>query len=291
MKTILYATDYSKNSVAALKYAHRMAEDLESRLVITHAFHDSSVKAKEKLGGRIPNSEEKAFVSEQTKLEQFCTEHIGFKWKSPHIILQPVANSSVLKGIISVANEWHPQLIVVGLKGESKLKDLILGSTTKHLMAKAPSPILAIPIDANYVPFKTIVYASDFEEEDIYALRKLAEMAQLIDAKIKIVHVSNDKEPFSRTHMEWFKEAVREKITYDRIDYEVLVSETILEALKTYLDRVEADLIVMLERDKKGFLKRFFHHDLVKEMDSYGKVPVMSFRGSHHQLFYFKGAL
>lgn len=291
MKTILYATDYSKNSAPALKYAQRMAEDLKTRLVIAHVFDYPTVLGTEGLTGPFPNLEETAFESHRSQLEDFCTEHIGFKWKSPNVELRAVENPSVVKGIISVADEWHAQMIVTGMKGESIFKELLMGSVPKHLLAKAPCPVLAIPADAVYAPFQTIVYASDFEEEDVYALQKLAEMAERFDADIKILHITTHKEIYGDAHMDWFKDLVRQKIMYNRVSYDQVVSETVFDSLKSYLDEVGADLIVMLEREKKGFLKKMFHRDLVKKMESYGKVPLLSFRGSHHQLFYFKEAL
>ena len=38
MKTILYATDYSENSVAALRMAQLLAKKLGSKLIVMHVF-------------------------------------------------------------------------------------------------------------------------------------------------------------------------------------------------------------------------------------------------------------
>jgi len=70
-----------------------------------------------------------------------------------------------------------------------------------------------------------------------------------------------------------------------------LVSENIFDALRIYLGEVGADLVVLLERKKKGVFNKWFHQDLVKKMESYGNIPLLSFRGSNHQIFYFKKAL
>tara|TARA_R110001606_G_scaffold349916_4_gene499917 strand:+ start:270 stop:1145 length:876 start_codon:yes stop_codon:yes gene_type:complete len=291
MKTILYTTDYSENSVAALQYAQRMSEDMEVHLVIAHIFDYPTVLGLEGLYEPFPYIEETIYDSNLSKLEGFCTDNIGFKWKSAKVHLQVIENPSLIKGILTLIEQWHPQLLVMGMKGESAMKELLMGSTTKHLMDKAPCPVMAIPADAVYEPFKTIVYASDFEEEDIYALRKLAEMAERCDADINIIHISTKKEIFGVEHINWFKDLVSEKVPYDRIEYELIFSENVFDSLKTYLDKVAPNLIVLLEREQKGFLKKLLHGDLVKKMETYGKVPVLSFRGSHHQLFYFKEAL
>ncbi|MCP4978567.1 MAG: universal stress protein [Maribacter sp.] len=291
MKTILYATDYSDNSVAALKYAHKMREQMETRLVIVHVFEYPTVLGMEGLDEPFPHLEKDAYKLHRTKLEKFCTEHMGNAWEVPNIQLETVEDKSVLNGIIATADEWHAYLIVVGVKGESGLREVIMGSTTKHLIEKAPCPILAIPSDANYMPIKTIVYGTDFENEDIYAIRKLAEMAKQFDAEIKVIHITTVKDLARANQMEGFKNLLQQKVEYERIEFVHLVSENIFDSLRNYLRDVDADLVVLLERKKKGIFKKLFHRDLVKKMETYGNIPLLSFRGSNHQIFYFKKAL
>lgn len=291
MKTILYATDYSENSVAALHYAHKMSIQLETRLVIAHVFEFPTILGVEGLDKPFPHLEKDAFKHHRSKLEKFCSEHIGSVWKMPNIQLEAVKNKSVLRGIIATADEWHAYLIVVGVKGESGLREIIMGSTTKQLIEKAPCPIMAIPTAASYNPIKTIVYGTDFENEDIYAIRKLAELAEQFEADIKVVHITTKKDLSKANQMEEFKTMLLQKIAYDRMEFVHLVSENIFDALRKYLVEVKADLVVLLERTKRGVFKKWFHRDLVKKMESYGNIPLLSFRGSNHQIFYFKKAL
>jgi len=291
MKTILYTTDYSENSVAALKYARKMSEQMGTRLVVTHVFDYPTVLGSEMLSEPFPQLEKDAFKTHRIKLEQFCEEHLGSKWKTPNIQLEAVENKSVIKGIISVADEWHAYLIVIGMKGGSAIREIIMGSTTKHLIEKAPCPILSIPSDASHVSIKTIVYATDFEEEDVYAICKLAEMAEQLDAVIKVIHISTKNEYSGDMQMKWFKKTLREKVTYEHIDFDILFTDDIFDTLRIYLGDINADLMVMLEREHKSIIKKWFHRDLVKKMESYGRVPLLSFRESNHQLFYYKQAL
>lgn len=291
MKTILYATDYSKNSIAALKYAHKMSEQLGTRLVIAHVFDYPTVLGMEGLDKPFPHLEKDAFKLHRSKLEKFCTAHMGNTWVAPNIQLEAVKNKAVLNGIIAAAEEWHAYLIVVGVKGESGLRESIMGSTTKHLIEKAPCPILAIPTSASYKSIKTIVYGTDFENEDIYAIRKLVEMAKQFNAEVKVVHITTKKELDKANQVEGFKNMLQQKVEYERMEFVHLISENIFDSLRIYLEEVGADLVVLLEREKKGIFKKWFHRDLVKKMESHGNIPLLSFRGSNHQIFYFKKAL
>lgn len=287
MKTLLYATDYSDNSIAALQYAYALSQKLDMRLVITHIFEFPSILGAEALDNPLPHIQEVAFKTNRTKLEDLCKEHLDGDWDTPNLRLEAAENSSVLKGIISKAEEWHAQMILVGMKGETGLGEIIMGSTTKRLIEKAPCPVLAIPADMDNLELKTIVYATDFEEEDIHAIQKLSDIAKTLDAKIKVVHISTKHEYAGDLLMDWFKEMLESKVDYDKIEFELLFSQDIFETLRVYLGVTNADLVVMLEREKKGFLKKWFHKDLVKKMESYGKVTLMSFNEHNLKTLYF----
>ncbi len=287
MKTLLYATDYSENSIPALKYAYALSEKLGMRLVITHIFEFPSILGAEALDNPLPHIQEVAYKTNRTKLEELCKEHLDGDWDSPNLRLEASENNSVLKGILAKAEEWHSQMILVGMKGETGLREMIMGSTTKKLIEKAPCPVLAIPSDMDNTQIKTIVYATDFEEEDILAIQKLTEIAKPLDAQIKVVHISTKHEYAGNLLMDWFKELLESKVDYHKIEFELLFSEDIFDSLRDYLGVTNADLVVMLEREKKGFLKKWFHKDLVKKMESYGKVTLMSFNEHNLKTLYF----
>ncbi len=290
MKTILYATDYSENSVAALKYAYALCRRLKTRLVLTHVYDVPTVLGTQ-LTEPFPSLSEDARQHEREKLQGFFKKHLGKVSDKMKLHFEPVEHMSVIRGIISKATEWHAYLIFVGMKGEGRLQEIIMGSTTKALIEKAPCPVLAIPENTKYMPLRTVVYATDFEEEDVYAIRKLTEMVDVFQAEIKVIHIITEKEYEGETQMEWFKEMLQNKVNYKKIEFKLLFSDDIFEALRMYLEDVGAELMVMLEREKRGLLKKWFHRDLVKRMESYGKVPLMSFREGNHQLFYFSAAL
>ena len=286
MKALLYATDYSKSSVSALQSAYSLSRDLGTRLVITHVFNYPKVLGMEGLDVR-PLLEINPFKLHRSELEKFCNECLGSKWESPNILLEPVQHNSVPNGIISKAEEYRAQLILVGTKGKSGIEEMILGSTTKKLIEKAPCPVVAIPMDMKPRTIHTIVYATDFEEEDIHAIQKLLEITQPLKAKIKVVHISTKQEYAGDLLMEWFKEMLHSKVDYQDLAFELLFSEDVFSTLQGYLGEVNADVVAMLERERKGFSNKWFHNDLVKRMEEYGQVILISFNEHNHQTLYF----
>lgn len=286
MKAILYATDFSDNAVAALKYAHQLSVSLNYRLVVCHIFKIPIIGDSVVLDD-IPKLQKKAKKATRVKLQEFCSEHLGKDWRTKNLQIEPVENSTILNGILDTANNWHAEMIIVGMKGESKLIDLLFGSTTNALIQKAPCPVLAIPADTSYMPIKRVVYATDFEEEDIHAIQKLIEFAEPLEAEIKIVHVSTRDEYAGDMQMEWFRDMLESQFLYSKIEFKLIFSDDIFDSLRIYLGDVGADLVVMLERKKEGFLRKLIHRDKVKKMESYGRVPLLSFNEHYLQTFYY----
>ena len=282
MKTILFATDYSQNSVAALKYAHKMSTQLGSHLIVTHVFDYPTVLGT-KVEEPFPHLEEDAFKEHHTKLQEFCVTHLGVGLDEVNIQLEAIEHKSVINGIIDKTKDSNASLLVVGMKGGSTLREFLMGNTTKQLINKAPCPVLSIPADTSFNKIGTIVYATYFEEEDIRIIKNLIEIAKPFNAEIKTVHVSSEKEYAGKQRKEWFVEKLKNEINYPRVNFEVLFSEDTFETLRIYLGDVGADIVAMVERQQRSLLKNIFHHDLVKKMESYGKIPLIAFHESNYQ--------
>ena len=276
MKTILYATDYSKNAETAIKYAHVLSSKMGATLLVIHIYNLPLILGLE-LEAFYDELDKTTFKKNQTKLINFCKKHLDKNLNLLNVKTYAFEDLSVVHGIISKASQHKASMIIIGMKKESALKELFMGDTSMDIIEKAPCPVLAIPIDADSQKLKTIVYATDFEEEDIGAIHQVSQIARKFKSTIKVVHISTAKESDGKVQMEWFKEMVGQKVTYKKIEYEVLSSNEVFIALKAYLETADANLVAMLERKKSGFLRNLFHRDLVKEMESFGKIPLLSF--------------
>ena len=286
MYTILYATDYSKASVAALHGAQMLAQTLKMRLVITHIY-DVPTALGTPLDSPFPDLRTDTLAKERKKLEAFYEKHRLDTFKPEEVITDPNENMSVLSGILSRANEWHARMIIVGMKGEHPLKEIILGSTTKKLINKSPCPVFATPQDHTFSQISQLVYATDFEVEDLHALEKVVALAKAFDADLRVVHMTSNREFYGPDQMAWFKAMLKERVNYHRLYFELIESDNVADRLKTYAESLGADLICMLERSGKGLVKKWFHRDLVKQVASNNNIPLLSFNEQNLQTYFF----
>ncbi len=58
--------------------------------------------------------------------------------------------------------------------------------------------------------------------------------------------------------------------------FDIIFNDIVYEGLRTYIDTTSADMIALLEREDNGFLKKLFHKDLIKKMESKIAIPMLS---------------
>lgn len=276
VKTILYATDYSENSIAALKSAHLLAQKFNAKLIVMHVF-DIPTSLASPVSVSYMNKVKRLLIENRTKLKSFCSEHLGGGWEAANINIVLNEDDSVWNGILDKAIKFDADIIVVGTKGASQVKEFLLGSTTKALIRKAPCTVLAVPETAKTVHFKKMVYATDFEQADIFALQRVIKIANKFDAHVRVVHITRQNEYSGEEQMEWFKEMLNEKVEYKKLDFDLIFSDTIFEELVRYLEDSEADLLTMLERKNNTFYQKYLQRDMVKKMVNHSEVPLLSF--------------
>ena len=182
MKTILAPVDFSQASINALSFAAELSKRASASLFVINVLQkeDSEEESKGKLKS-VESDLKKSFGSD-------------LKLESSLVHGDLVA---ALKKVIAVQ---HPDLIVMGTKGASGLKRILIGSNTVQVLANTKIPVLVIPEVARFENFlntgkNTIVLATDLDMlENERALDILKEIGLLItEPTIKVVSVRPKK--------------------------------------------------------------------------------------------------
>jgi len=275
MKTILYATDRSKYAVQALKYAYHLSNQLNAALLVLYVHELEPLRISV---SRPAAQVEYHIIKEQTEiLSAYCSEHLGIPVDNKKLQTEVVHNDSVSSAILEKTKDALPEMIIIGRKDKHTDRGFIVGNIGKSLQEKVPCPLLIIPNNLTDKSIKTILYATDFEEADILALKKLVPMAKLLGAKIHIVHISTEKEYAGKEQMEWFKDMLRKEVDDTSIEFALIFSDKIQDQLKIHAKTIGANLLVLLEREEKGFFQKIFHVSLVAKMEEHISIPLLSY--------------
>ena len=275
MKTILYATDCTRNATPALRYASKLSEKLKAKLVVLSVYDLPPVLVSTI---RSPRHMSKMAADEHMMvLHNYCSRYLKDRM-STDVALDVVESPSISDGILTRCKALQPDLLILGMKDEHTLRGYFSGNIANAILAECPCPVIIAPNQFRYRKLKTLVYATDFEERDIAAIKKLVELAAPYEAEILVVHIPTKEEYAGMQQMEWFKELLDQQVDYDKIRFQMIFADSIQEGLGLYVQEVRADLLAMLQRDSnRTFFGKLLHKDQVKIMETRSKIPIMSF--------------
>lgn len=276
MKKIIYTTDFSENSVAALKYSYNLGKLLKADVIVLHIFHPDDLMTARTA------AEKKEIVAHHTsRLQKFCSLNLQENFENLDLSLAVVKGENVTREILKFVRDMDVLILVMGACGGGTIREFILGSTTKDLISASPHPVMVVPKNFDFNQLHKILYATDLEEEDIYNLCELVRLFDTLQVEITVVHVTSNNTTEANDLMEWFQELLYEKTSYPNIHFQILYSEDIIKALTTFYCDEEADLVVMMEHKSKFAIHSVIHRDLVKRMQSCTRVPLLSLKESH----------
>ena len=275
MKTILFATDCTSNAASILKYAYRFSSIMKADLHILHVYNFppiglSTIQPIESLKKRIHDEQIEV-------LKKYYTKHLKNEFCHKTIITHVVENSSVSESILRLSNILNPDLIMVGTKSEQNLRGLFAGNIANELLDNIDIPLLIVPKDVSIEKFSTIIYATDFEQEDFVAIQKLVEVAKSLEAFIEIIHVYKLDQTVAKNNMEMFSRSLSKKISYPEITFRTIASTKIKSGLLSVLNGEKASMLAMLERNQSWSFTSLFHKDLVKDMEATINIPILAF--------------
>ncbi len=138
-KRVMWATDGSESADKTLEHVKALASELGSELLVVY---DEEFTMPGKGGGSVPRHADEEVVQEKInrQVEELSKDGLSVRLK---ITKSKVGNAA--HEIAEVAKKERTELIVVGTRGHTLLRGLLLGSVTQRLLQIAPCPVLSIP--------------------------------------------------------------------------------------------------------------------------------------------------
>jgi universal stress protein A len=140
-KNIIFTTDFSDISVAALPWALDMANMLNASVTCLYVVEEPQIYSSLDMGAvAIPTTNDLVEGAE-TRMQSFVAEHLN---NTPHEATGKVVVGHAATEIVNCANESGAELIVMTTHGYSGVKHVLLGSTTEDVVRHATCPVLSV---------------------------------------------------------------------------------------------------------------------------------------------------
>lgn len=263
MKTILVPVDFSDNSKNAMDYAILLANKLHMKLLLFHAIESSEkYNTPEKVEKELKLWQRAVVTTERT-----LTCEIAFE------------QGDLVDELIELMKERSIDLIVMGTKGTTGLKEVFVGSKTSWVMEKLKIPVIAVPSGCEFSAIKKIVFATDYQDSDVESIRIAAKIARRFHAELTVVHVTDSdlKPEFEEHLMEYFIGEVKKSVTYAKMNFRLLEGKDISKALNNFIDKEKPDLFAIAMQERI-FIGPLFNRGLTKRFAHHIQTPLMSFR-------------
>lgn len=271
IKTILVPTDFSKPSKVAVLYAAWLAQKINAEItllavininVATDAILDWKKMEEDMVDTARQDAEQlireiKEEVKGELKIEYRSIIGFPFEEMVEHIVI----NDSI-------------DLIVMGTKGATGLKKVLIGSNTAAVVDNSSVPVLIIPPNTEFRTIKKIVYATDMASitEEV---KPIAMFASIFNAAIKVLHVlpgNSSKKIDGKTLA-----ADLIKITnYKKISFHVSRNNSIADEVDTFVVDQKADMLVMFTH-KLDFYEKLFGKSVTRQLAFHACVPLLTF--------------
>ena len=275
MKQILVPTDFSQHALVAARYAGNMAQQLGWSIHLTHTYTPfSSSFANEKFNEEILVHEtDKA----RTNMETFRNE---LSQEFPGLEITTSCHTGMLGDVLpAIAGQAKNELIVMGTKGASGLKYVILGSNTFEIIRKSPVPVLAVPETASAFRWETLGLLSNFKPSEISALQSAVAIAGP-PAKLVVLHLREKADRHVESELAPWTRRIEQQAGIGEIacrTERIVNRMDVWEDFSHYVfDMVESEQVdvLVVTQERKGFLTKLFSRSLVKAIAHQLTVPV-----------------
>ena len=156
IQTVLYATDLSKNSAYAFRYAVNTARQHDAKIHLLHVIEPLSPQEEalvlvyieqEEIDRRRKDAKENLRQRIEERLKQFAEREL----KDDPETLNRVVGIHVVEGdpateILNLSDELGCDIVIMGTHGKGAIRHAFLGSVSEKVLRRIRKPVYVIPL-------------------------------------------------------------------------------------------------------------------------------------------------
>jgi len=274
MKTILIPTDFSENSWNALAYTVQLYKNITCHFYVLHVgnLKDSVVQ---NTPFSFHNSDLHKSIKE--KFSELFDRIENMPTNENHHFIAVQEYGNMLTSIRNFVEENKVELIAMGTKGATGLKQVILGSNTGDVITKVPCNLLVIPENVTYSLPEKIAFPTDFNifySHDILAA--ITELVQITKAKFEVVNISHFDSKFNlvqEKNKAYLQDYLKELFPTSHI-FQTLKNKNIKSAIEQFIKYEDIDMLVMVAKNL-NFLQYLLFDTTIEKLSFHTTVPIV----------------
>ena len=274
MKKILMPTDFSTNSVNALKYAVSLFKDEECTFYLLNTFTPVLYDTEYILYSTTQPGLEEIYRENSEKGLKKVKRRITSEVKNPNHQFELISAFNLLiEEIKDQVKEKAIDLVVMGTQGATGAQEVLMGTNTVQAIKKVKCPILAIPSEYAFTTPDNILFPTDYElDYNSKQLQLLKDIISQYNSRLNILHVL-DKEELS-PEKEQNKKNLATQMDSVKHQFYSIEKKTLTEAIYDFQNEHPTDMLVMLN-NKHSFFQNLLFRPVINKIGFHIKVPFL----------------
>jgi nucleotide-binding universal stress UspA family protein len=255
---ILIPIDFTKQSLSAIKESYNLAKYTHSKLVLLHVYEKTGEESYDALNKLTKQTEQESGVP---------TEFMNVK-------------GDIYEETDRVAEEISATLIIAGLESHIRFRNII-GTSASTLIRKAPCPVITIRGNEHRDGCENILLPLDLSSESREKVDIAVQFAQYFGASIRILSVFDPNDAGYENKLLAYAHQVKQFIKSKGISCtnKSMATKHIAETVVEYANKIESDLIMIMNKPDLGLVDFFGGTDAQRIVDI-SNIPVMTIQPS-----------
>lgn len=273
MVNILVPTDFSDLSKVSIDFAVKVANKLDANITLLHVVNViQATRASMRL--RLEALEEEIISIAKEDIHKLQLDVLK-SIKTPYPVKTKVVKGTSFNDTVKrEAKKLRSGLIVMGTRGASGIRKVVIGSNTASLIEVSHIPVLVVPELAQFKNFKNIIYATDLRHID-KEIKALLPYVEIFGSTVHVFHVAANQKA-ANVAEEKIKKALA-KVEYGKFIVKIVVAKNIDKALEEYMDTAKGDLLTTFAYEH-SFYEKLFDRSLTRKLAFQTKLPLLAFK-------------
>ncbi|WP_165748529.1 universal stress protein [Cellulophaga sp. Z1A5H] len=273
MKQILVPTDFSENSFNALAYAVAFYKNTACTFYLMNigSLSESGIVS----NGLALNYNKVDTHSKMELLEENIKEISKKHPSEQHQFYGLQEFGNFIDIIRKTILEKKIDLIVMGTKGTSTLKNTFIGSNTEDVITKVAANLLIVPQKCTFQPIGKVAFPTNFN--NFYSfdlLESLTEILRISNGELEVMSVMltdqlNNSQEKNKNYLHEYLDEVFE----ERYHFYSEKNKNIKDAIEDFTITHAIDMTIMAAKNL-NYLQQLLFNSTIKRISRHTKIPV-----------------
>lgn len=289
IRRILVPVDFTIHSENAAEYALHVAGQLKSDIKLVNAYLDPLGTPQTYLESYTYQLNIDSVIREVEEETNKNLEAMAARLRESlkiqgikHVkISYDLFKGNAVDVILSEIEEYKPGMVIIGTRGNELEGIRTFGSVTGHLIQKSKIPVLAVPKDfdsRNFKAPKKVLYATNFDETDFSALRRLVAFVKPFDAKIYCVHAAIEESSLiDEVQLRKIRQHLYDSMDAYNIECGLLETADIQTGIEDFIEDQDIDVLAVTTH-RRNFITGMFKRSLTRKFLFHSNIPLFVFQ-------------